>query len=140
MSSVHKTRRTKKTVPAPAVHLTAPAEFWPAWTDNWYYEPGEGAHDLADHVHIAIPEPGETDAEFLARIELDELTERARIESEYHPLPEDLQEYSLWSAGLLDGTLAPSMASRFTLGEYDAYRRGQPTDDELGQLASHGCI
>jgi hypothetical protein len=138
MSSLPRTRRTKKT--APAIHLTAPAEFWPAWTDNWYWESGESAHDLASHVHVKPLEPDETDAEFLARIEHEEAAEEARVLATYEPSPTDLAEYRAWSESLDAGTLPPALAGRFAFGEYDAIRRGQVSEDELSMLASHGCI
>ena len=101
------------------------AESWPAWTDNHFYETG--------------PE-SESDAQYLARITAEEQAERERIEAAYQPLPEDLAEYATWCAARENGTLPADVADRFRFGEYDAYRHGQPTDDELAQLASHGCI
>jgi hypothetical protein len=88
------------------------------------------------------PEP-ETDAEFFARLAADEAAEKARVLATYHPLPEDLAEYAAWSEGLDAGTLPAHVAQSFRFGcmaEVEHYRPGQPTDDELAQLAAHGAI
>jgi hypothetical protein len=141
MSSLPRSRGPRKTAPAPTVRLSAPANFWPAWTDNWLWEPGADAHDLASHVTLPpVPEPDETDAEFLARLGHEEEIEKARVLANYQPSPTDLAEYAAWSEALDAGTLPPAVADQFRPGEYDAPRRGQVTEDELAQLAAHGAI
>jgi hypothetical protein len=117
-----------------------PAAGWPDWTDNFFWEPGESPAALSDHVTLVIPEPEETDAEFLARLGHEEEIEKARVLATYQPSPTDLAEYAAWSEALDNGTLPPAAAVRFRLGEYDAIRRGQISEDELAQLAAHGCI
>jgi hypothetical protein len=112
----------------------------PSWVDNHYWEPGSCPEDLAAHVHIDVREPEETDAEFLARLGEEEAFEKARVLETYQPLPEDLEEYAAWSQALEAGTLPPSLATRFRFGEFDAIRRGQISEDELSQLAAHGCL
>ncbi len=82
----------------------------------------------------------ETDAEFLAGLEREEATEKARILATYSPLPEDAAEYEAWARELDAGTLPPPLSGRFRSGEYHAIRTGQISEDEIAQLAAHGCI
>lgn len=149
------------------------AESWPAWTDNHYWECGESAHALADHVTLPdVPEPDdddrrdgaalwaemmieaslppvtmpgiepepESDAQFFTRLAADEQAEKVRIEATYDPSPTDLAEYAAWAEALDAGTLPPSAAGRFHFGILDEIDPRQVSSDELGQLASHGCI
>jgi hypothetical protein len=112
--------------------------------DNHYWEPGSCPEDLAAHVHIDVREPEETDAEFLARIGLEEEMEKARVLETYQPLPEDLLEYAAWSQALDAGTLTSVSATRFRYGEYARYaadqehaiRSGQISEDELSMMAA----
>jgi hypothetical protein len=143
MSSLPRSRGPRK---AADVRLSAPAEFWPAWTDNWFYEPtdrvigtdsmgadvyesdcisGDGeAGWIQTMIEASLPTvtiPGiapepETDAEFFARLAAEEAAEKARVLATYHPLPEDLAEYAAWSEALDAGTLPPELAGRFTFG------------------------
>ena len=108
--------------------------------DNHFWEPGESPAGLSDHVTLVVPEPEETDAEFLARLGHEEEIEKARVLATYQPSPTDLAEYAAWSGALAEGTLPAAVATHFRFGEYDAIRRGQISEDELSQLACHGCI
>lgn len=126
---------------SPARPIEPDAANWPAWTDNFYWEPGATVHELPDHVTYEAPEPDddgrrdgsalwaqlliesslppvETDADFLARLEREEAAELARVMSAYQPLPEDLREYEAWSQALDNGTLPPAEASRFSFGSF----------------------
>jgi hypothetical protein len=112
----------------------------PSVWDNHYWEPGSCPEDLAAHVTAVVLEPEETDAEFLARLGHEEEIERARVLATYQPSPTDLAEYAAWSQELDAGTLSGVSARRFRFGEFDAIRRGQISEDELSQLACHGCL
>jgi hypothetical protein len=107
MSTLPRPRRTRQT--ASSVRLAAPAAAWPAWTDNWYWEAGESPHDVADHVHL--PEP-------------------------FDPYDADIASYGRWLAGIDDGPLPPIAESCHTIEEWDAVRRGQISEVELGMLAA----
>jgi hypothetical protein len=141
MSSLPRARHPRKATPA--VRIAAVPWYddpTPGPWDNWFWEPGSCPEDLASHITLVIPEPEETDAEFLARLGHEEEIERARVLATYQPSPTDLAEYAAWSEALDAGTLPPAVAVRFRLGEYDAIRRGQVTEDELAMIAAHGCI
>ena len=139
MSILQRPRRSRKTPPVVAL-AEADASTWPAWTDNWFWSPGECPAGMSDHITACIPESDETNEEWMARLEDQEAEEKARVLRQYEPLAEDLAEYAAWSAALEAGCLPPAVADHFRLGEYDAIRRGQISADELGQLVAHGCI
>jgi hypothetical protein len=111
------------------------ASSWDTWTDNWYWGCGSCPEDPASHVHAEPPDPEETDEEWLARMAAVEESERERIETTYFPTRADLAEYDRFLSSLDDAT-----AARCTVEEWDAIRRHQISDDELSQLAAHGCI
>jgi hypothetical protein len=150
MSSLPRSRGQRKAAPAPTVRLSAPAEFWPDWTDAYRWEPIDrvvGVDSMGADVHASdcVPEPDETDAEWLARLEEQDEADKARVLATYQPSPTDLAEYAAWSEALDAGALPPAVADHFRLGEhsaaeYDAMRRGQVTSDELAMLAAHGCV
>ena len=62
--------------------------------------------------------------------------EQARVMATYQPSPTDLAEYAAWAEALDAGTLPAEASGRFTLGEYDAVRRGQVSETELAMLAA----
>jgi hypothetical protein len=134
----------------PVVQPTADfALSWPATADDWFWEATDhvvGVDSMGADVHASdCPEPDETDAEWLARLEAQDEEDKARVLATYQPSPTDLAEYQAWSEGLDSDALPASMADHFRLGEhsadeYDAISRGQVTSDELSMLASHGCI
>jgi hypothetical protein len=141
MSSLPRSRRTPKSV--------APAESWPSWTDAHRWEPVDrviGTDSMGADVHQSdcAPEPDESDEEWLARLEEQDEAEKARLLATYQPSTTDLAEYAAWSEGLDNGTLPRSAADRFHFGilddQVEHYRPGQPTADELAQLAAHGCV
>jgi hypothetical protein len=125
------------------------AESWPAWTDSHRWVPTDrvvGTDSMAADVHESdcVPEPDESDEEWLARLEEQDEAEKARVLATYYPLPEDVAEYVRWCAARDNGTLPAGVADRFRFGilddQVEHYRPGQPTEDELSQLAAHGCI
>ena len=44
----------------PARPIGPAAAGWPGWTDNWHWEPGECADDLASHVTLDAPDDDES--------------------------------------------------------------------------------
>jgi hypothetical protein len=141
MSSLARSLGQRKA--APAVRIAAVPWYddpTPGPWDNWYWEPGESPEALSDHVTLVIPEPEETDAEFLARLGHEEEIEKARVLATYQPSPTDLLEYSAWSQALDAGTLPPEASVRFRFGEYAAVRRGQVSEDELSMMAAGMAI
>jgi hypothetical protein len=119
-----------------------PAESWPGWTDGHFWEPTRdhviGTDSMGADVHESdcVPEPDETDAEWIGRLEEQEAAEKARVLTTYQPSPTDLAEYSAWSRALDAGTLPPAISDHFRFGEYHALSTGQVSETELAMIAA----
>jgi hypothetical protein len=113
---------------------------WGPGHDNWRWVASPDAPESAAATLPGIEPMPESPDEWLARVEATEASELARIESSYRPSSADLLAYNDWLASVGDGPEPWAIAAAHSYDEFEAIRRGQPTGDELAQLAAHGCV
>ena len=138
MSSLPRIRRTKKTAPATDASVPDPTDpmNWPDWVDSWYWEPGESPAGLSDHITAASrsrtrPTPNGSPASSARRPSRRRASWPIISPSPGHGgVPRLERKPRQWHAPPVHG---PSVRVR---------RVPQPPvgDDELAQLAAHGCI
>jgi hypothetical protein len=115
---------------------------WGPEHDNWRWATSPDAPESAAATLPSIdPEPqSETDAEWLARLDVAEAAEVARIEASYRPTTADIAAYNAWLAEAGDGPEPWAVEAAHSYDDFEAIRSGQVTGDEFAQLAAHGAI